>query len=76
MERCVCRDEAIQRYRGRISGPQLDRIDLHVEVSALGVDEMVGDRLEEDSVDIRRRVVAARAASNRRRIPRPFRKGL
>ena len=66
MERCVCRDEAIQRYRGRISGPLLDRIDLHVEVSALGVDEMVGDRLEEDSVDIRRRVVAARAVQRER----------
>ena len=66
LERCVCREEAVQRYRNRISGPLLDRIDLHVEVSALGVDELIAERLEESSANIRERVGAARAIQRER----------
>src|SRR5690606_31816324 len=58
--RCTCRPEMIQRYRARISGPMLDRIDLHLEVPSLGVDEMIADRWEESSEAIRERVLKAR----------------
>jgi magnesium chelatase family protein len=64
--RCVCREESIHRYRNRISGPLLDRIDLHLEVASLGVDELIADRLEESSGAIRQRVIAARAIQRER----------
>ena len=50
----------IQSYLGRISGPLLDRIDLHVEVPAVKFREIAGDRTGETSGQIRQRVVAAR----------------
>jgi len=50
----------IQNYLGRISGPLLDRIDLHVEVPPVKFREMTGDRTGETSAQIRQRVVAAR----------------
>jgi magnesium chelatase family protein len=50
----------IQNYLGRISGPLLDRIDLHVEVPAVKFREISGDRTGETSAEIRARVVAAR----------------
>lgn len=59
--RCTCRPEALARYRSRISGPLLDRIDLHLEVPSLGVEEVVGDKWEESSESIRKRVLVARA---------------
>jgi magnesium chelatase family protein len=59
--RCHCTADQVQRYRGRISGPLLDRIDLHVEVARperlLQAD---GDKQPESSAAVRRRVVAAR----------------
>ena len=59
--RCLCNDEMIRRYRARISGPLLERIDLHVEVprlppSALRTDGPPG----EASASVRERVVRAR----------------
>ncbi len=50
----------IQNYLGRISGPLLDRIDLHVEVPAVKFREMSGDKTGETSAQIRERVIAAR----------------
>jgi len=50
----------IQNYLGRISGPLLDRIDLHVEVPPVKFREMTGERTGESSAAIRERVVAAR----------------
>jgi magnesium chelatase family protein len=50
----------IQSYLGRISGPLLDRVDLHVEVPAVKFREISGDRSGETSGQIRERVVAAR----------------
>jgi magnesium chelatase family protein len=50
----------IQNYLGRISGPLLDRIDLHVEVPPVKFREITGDRIGETSAQIRERVVAAR----------------
>jgi len=50
----------IQNYLGRISGPLLDRIDLHVEVPPVKFHEIAGDRTGETSAQVRERVVAAR----------------
>src|SRR5579862_2887866 len=50
----------IQNYLGRISGPLLDRIDLHVEVPPVRFREIAGDRIGETSAQIRDRVVVAR----------------
>lgn len=55
-----CSPRELQNYLGRISGPLLDRIDLHVEVPAVKFREMTADRTGESSAAIRARVVAAR----------------
>ncbi len=57
---CRCTAPLIQRYRSRISGPLLDRIDLHVEVPAVPHRELLQRAPAESSADIRVRVVAAR----------------
>jgi magnesium chelatase family protein len=58
---CVCNSYQIQRYRARVSGPLLDRIDLHVEVPAVPFRDLAADERGEESVSVRERVVAARA---------------
>lgn len=58
---CVCAPGVVQRYLSRISGPLLDRIDLHVEVVPVSFDEMTANRKSESSQEIRTRVVQARA---------------
>ncbi|MBN8885532.1 MAG: YifB family Mg chelatase-like AAA ATPase [Rudaea sp.] len=65
--RCACTPEAIRRYRARISGPLLDRIDLQVEVPRVPLSEL-GDAapLGESSAVVRERVVAARARQMQR----------
>jgi len=57
---CVCGPGIVQRYLSKISGPLLDRIDLHVEVVPVSFDEMTANRKSETSEDIRARVVKAR----------------
>ena len=57
--RCHCSPEAIKRYLGRISGPLLDRIDLHVEASAVKYDNLSDTRKGDSSTIIRERVVKA-----------------
>lgn len=57
---CVCGPGIVQRYLSKISGPLLDRIDLHVEVVPVSFDEMISNRQSESSEDIRKRVVRAR----------------
>jgi magnesium chelatase family protein len=57
---CRCQAHAIQRYRARISGPLLDRIDLHVEVPAVPIEELKKRRSGDPSAVIRERVNAAR----------------
>lgn len=61
----------IQNYLGRISGPLLDRIDLHVEVPQVKFREMSGDRTGETSVQIRERVMAARKIQQERFTHKP-----
>jgi magnesium chelatase family protein len=56
----------IQNYLGRISGPLLDRIDLHVEVPAVPFREITSERNGEASAEIRERVVAARRRQHER----------
>jgi magnesium chelatase family protein len=58
---CKCSPEVVARYRARISGPVLDRIDLHVQVPALAAEEMEGAARGEPSQAVRERVARARA---------------
>ena len=57
---CSCSTAAVHRYIGRISGPLMDRIDLHVEVTPVEREEMASTTLAESSAAIRQRVMAAR----------------
>jgi len=57
---CVCTPLQIQRYMGRISGPLLDRIDIHIEVPAVKFKELSGKPTGEPSKAVRERVNAAR----------------
>ncbi|MGH9591600.1 MAG: YifB family Mg chelatase-like AAA ATPase, partial [Bryobacteraceae bacterium] len=57
---CHCTPPQIQRYVSKISGPLLDRIDIHIEVPAVKYKELRGDSAIEDSAAVRERVVAAR----------------
>jgi magnesium chelatase family protein len=57
---CVCGPGVVQRYLNKISGPLLDRIDLHVEVTPVSFDQMTANRPAENSETIRERVIKAR----------------
>ncbi len=57
---CTCSPAAIRRYRARVSGPLLDRIDIHIEVPALAYDDLANKQSGEDSAQILQRVNAAR----------------
>ncbi|HUP18770.1 MAG TPA: ATP-binding protein, partial [Gemmatimonadota bacterium] len=65
--RCRCPSGAPERYRGRISGPLLDRIDLHVPVRAVPMAELVDAPAAERSAVVRARVEAARRQARGRR---------
>ena len=64
--RCKCRPDMVARYRARVSGPLLDRIDLHVEVPALDARDLACEKPGEDSGAVRERVMAARERQLRR----------
>jgi magnesium chelatase family protein len=59
--KCRCTPDQVARYRNRISGPLLDRIDLHIDVPAVPEKELASRQTGERSAVIRERVVAARA---------------
>ncbi len=63
---CVCGPGVVQRYLNKVSGPLLDRIDLHVEVTPVSFDQMTADRKAESSEEIRERVVNARSIQSQR----------
>jgi magnesium chelatase family protein len=63
---CVCGPGVVQRYLSKVSGPLLDRIDLHMEVVPVTFDEMIARRKSETSSDIRARVVEARKIQSER----------
>lgn len=57
---CVCGQTVVQKYLSKISGPLLDRIDIHIEVTPVNFDQLTDHRKAESSASIRDRVVAAR----------------
>ncbi|MBP3730916.1 MAG: YifB family Mg chelatase-like AAA ATPase [Mailhella sp.] len=59
---CTCSAQAIARYRARLSGPLLDRIDLHIEVPAVSYDELRAENAGPSSMQMRERVLKAREA--------------
>lgn len=63
---CTCSDGAVARYLSRVSGPLLDRIDLHIEVPPVDFDSLTSARKEESSAQIKVRVDAAQAVQARR----------
>jgi magnesium chelatase family protein len=63
---CRCSDKQVERYRQKISGPLLDRIDLHVEAPAVEYKELSDTLPAESSAVIRERILEARAIQNHR----------
>jgi magnesium chelatase family protein len=63
---CRCDDATVAKYVAKLSGPLLDRIDLHVTVARVSFEEMVGGGKTESSEAIRRRVETARATQRER----------
>ncbi len=64
--KCRCAPQQVERYRERISGPLLDRIDLHVEAPAVSFDDLRSDETGEPSAAIRERVFACRQVQQKR----------
>ena len=64
--RCRCSERAVNDYRGRISGPLLDRIDIVVEVPAVQFEDLRARAEAEPSSEVKKRVDAARTIQNRR----------
>ncbi len=65
--RCVCSADRVGAYRGRLSGPLLDRIDIQIVLPPLPVADLARPATEEASAIVRARVIAARAAQTARR---------
>lgn len=63
---CVCGPGMVQKYLNKISGPLLDRIDLHVEVTPVGFEEISSRQSSEKSIVIRQRVINAREVQSKR----------
>jgi magnesium chelatase family protein len=63
---CVCTPGNIQRYMNKISGPLLDRIDIHIEVVPVSYDELSASESKENSETIRERVIKARERQGER----------
>jgi magnesium chelatase family protein len=63
---CLCSEQAIHRYRNRVSGPLLDRIDIQVEVPAVPYREMMDSSAGDPSEVVRKRVIKARQIQQRR----------
>jgi magnesium chelatase family protein len=58
---CVCPAGSVQKYLNKVSGPLLDRIDLHIEVTPVSFEQMTSRRVVENSATIQARVIKARA---------------
>lgn len=70
-KQCTCAPQAVQRYLARVSGPLLDRIDLHVEAPAVKYRDLSDQRLGEPSEAVRERVCRARERQRERFAQRP-----
>lgn len=64
--RCTCDGHSIRRYMSRLSGPLLDRFDMHVEVRGVGFDQLQKKASGPDSATLRTKVLAARAIQSER----------
>lgn len=64
--RCSCTPNDIRRYRARISGPLLDRIDIQVEVDGVNYDDLVSETVEETSAEVKKRADGARKIQRER----------
>jgi magnesium chelatase family protein len=71
-QHCRCDESAVARYAAKLSGPLLDRIDLHVDVARVAFDEMVARAPAEPSAQIRARVEVARAIQHTRLANTPY----
>jgi magnesium chelatase family protein len=65
----MCTPPQVQRYVSKVSGPLLDRIDIHIEVPAVQYKELRGTAAAEGSAEIRARVLAARDRQHQRFVP-------
>lgn len=63
---CVCMPGQISRYKKKMSGPLLDRIDIHLDVPFVEVEKLTGQEVAEDSVTVRERVEKAREIQRKR----------
>jgi magnesium chelatase family protein len=63
---CSCAPSTVTKYQKRISGPLLDRIDIHIEVPRVNYEKLSGERVGESSETIRAKVQAARDIQNKR----------
>lgn len=63
---CVCPPGMVQKYLNKISGPLLDRIDIHIEVTPVPFGELSDERVSERSADVRARVIEARRMQEKR----------
>ncbi|HNO71881.1 MAG TPA: ATP-binding protein, partial [Bacteroidia bacterium] len=63
---CVCAPGIVQKYLNKVSGPLLDRIDIHVEVTPVAFSELSNERKAESSENIRERVINARKIQSER----------
>ena len=63
---CTCAEGEIQRYRSRLSGPLMDRIDLHLSLTPVSLRELGADSAAEPSASVRHRVEAARGRQRER----------
>jgi magnesium chelatase family protein len=70
---CTCTSAMVTRYQKKLSGPLLDRIDIHVEVPRVDYEKLADNRSGETSADVRKRVTAAREVQRARfaDVPRP-----
>lgn len=66
VKQCTCSLGQIIRYQKKISGPLLDRIDLHLEINRLGIDDLTKENLSESSKSIRERIKKVRCRQSER----------
>ena len=65
-KQCTCSEASVTRYLNRVSGPMLDRMDLHIEVPPVDFDELSSHKKEESSAEVRKRVNEARLIQKKR----------
>lgn len=65
-KKCICSEKAIQRYAAKVSGPIMDRFDIHIEVPPVNYEDLTSSMLSETSEEIRKRVNSARLLQTQR----------